>query len=735
LRTAPRLDRTFVSRLHGREDKKREEYAAGEALMNASTTLRSDNVGHAEATAPAHRQPTARQEMPPRAGLAVTIALGVAALLIPAGVATSQGNNVPGAAGAANADAAARPKPASEATRRFLRDSTAALRWDDREDFELVERGFIGGIPGNKIFKADGRLSRDLDIAPLYAGPAPETVNPSLWRNAQLHARSGLFKVTDRVYQVRGVELANMTAIVGDAGYVLIDTLTTTEAARASLALIRSHLGDRPVTGVIYTHSHVDHFGGAAGVITADEARQRGVPIVGPQGFTKEAISENVIAGPAMSRRASYAFGFLLSPGPSGQVSDGIGPSFQRQGVAPGTVSLVPPTVEITRTGQTMTIDGVDFEFQLTPNTEAPAEMTLYLPQFRVLDMAELANGSLHNILTLRGAQIRDAKAWADALTEAVRLFGSRTDTLMTSHFWPHWGQAKIIDFLSAQRDAYAYLHDQSVRMMNMGFTGPEIAEHLKLPETLASRWFNQGYYGTLSHNSKAVYQRYLGWYDGNPATLNALPPAEAGKRYVEAMGGPEAVVERGRKAIADGDYRWASELLSRVVFADPDNRAAQLALADSLEQQGYQTTSAMWRSVFLSGAAELRAGGPRRQNFDSIGSSVPSLPLASILDLLSVRLVPERALARSMTFDLVLDGGKEAEHVEIRNGVLIHAPITPAEARNGTIALSRAQFVGAVTKAAGAEPLPEAAAATLRAFMALFEAPAGGFGLVTPRT
>ena len=380
-----------------------------------------------------------------------------------------------------------------------------------------------------------------------------------------------------------------------------------------------------------------------------------------------------------------------------------------------------------------MTIDGVDFEFQLTPNTEAPAEMTLYLPQFRVLDMAELANGSLHNILTLRGAQIRDAKAWADALTEALRLFGSRTDTLMTSHFWPHWGQAEVIDFLSAQRDAYEYLHDQSVRMMNMGFTGPEIAEQLKLPETLASRWFNQGYYGTLSHNSKAVYQRYLGWYDGNPATLNALPPVEAGKRYVEAMGGSKAVVDMGRKAIADGEYRWASELLSRVVFADPENRAARLALADSLEQQGYQTTSAMWRSVFLSGAAELRAGGPRRQNFDSIGSSVPSLPLASILDLLSVRLVPERVFARPMTFDLVLMG-QEAEHVEIRNGVLIHAPITPAEARNGTIALSRAQFVGASRRPRAPSRSPGRRRNTARVHR-LFEAPAGGFGLVTPRT
>lgn len=685
------------------------------------------NHRQTEVTEPGGDQVKRRASAP----LALCLALG--ALLLWTVGASAQGDagtRPPGT----STQAEAKPKPPSEATKRFLRESTAGLPWDDREDFDLVQRGFIGGIPGNKLFKDDGRLSRDLDIAPLYVGPAPETVNPSLWRNAQLHARSGLFKVTDRVYQVRGVELANMTVIVGDKGYVLIDTLTTTEAAKASLALVRAHLGDRPVTGIIYTHSHVDHFGGAAGVITTEEARRRNVPIVGPQGFAKEAISENVIAGPAMSRRASYAFGFLLPLGPTGMVSDGIGPSFNRQGVAAGTVSLVTPTVEVTRTGQTLTIDGIDFEFQLTPNTEAPAEMTIYLPQFRVLDMAEIANGSLHNILTLRGAQVRDAKAWADALTEALNRFGARTDTLIASHFWPRWGQAKIVDFLASQRDAYEFLHDQSVRMMNTGLSGPEIAERLKLPPALASRWFNQGYYGTLSHDAKAVYQRYLGWYNGNPATLDALPPTDAGKRYVEAMGGAQAVLAKGRQAIASGDYRWASELLSHLVFAEPSNRGAQLALADSLEQQGYQATSSMWRGVFLSGAAELRAGGPRRQGFDSLGSTVPSLPLASILDLLSVRLVPERALAQPMSFALVLDGGNEAERVEIRNGVLVHSPIGPDEREGEVLALSRGQFVGGITKSPAAEPLPAAAEATLGKFLALFEPPAGGFGLVTPR-
>jgi alkyl sulfatase BDS1-like metallo-beta-lactamase superfamily hydrolase len=651
--------------------------------------------------------------------------LGTAALCL-AGAAVGQ---TPPPAG--EPDGAAQPKPASEATRRVLRDRSAALPWDDREDFDLVQRGFVAGIPGSRIVAEDGRLIRNLDETALYGQSAPDTVNPSLWRNAQLLAPSGLYKVSDAVYQVRGVELANLTVVLGRTGYIVVDTLTTVESAKAAMALVRAHLGDRPVVGVIYTHSHIDHFGGAAGIISEAEARARGVPIVAPQGFSEEAISENVIAGPAMSRRAVYAFGHLLPLGPTGVVTAGIGPAFAREGLATGTVSLVRPTVEIARTGQMISIDGIDIEFQLALNTEAPAEMVLYFPQLRTLNMAEVANGTLHNVLTLRGAQVRDAKAWAGAITEALHRYGARTDTLVTAHFWPRWGQEKIVDYLAAQRDMYQYLHDQSVRLMNQGLTGPEIAERLTLPPALASRWFNQSYYGTLSHNAKAVYQRYLGWYDGNPATLDALPPRDSAARTVEAMGGGAAVLERGRQASAAGDYRWASELLSRLVFAEPENRAAQLALADSLEQQGYQATSSMWRNVFLSGASELRRGGARKSGFDSVASTIPGLPLGSILDLLAVRLVPERALAKPMAFDLVLDDGAEAERVEVRNGVLVHHPIAREEAKAAPLALARAQFVAAVTKRAPSAPA--AIDARLADFLGLFEAPPGSFDLVMP--
>jgi alkyl sulfatase BDS1-like metallo-beta-lactamase superfamily hydrolase len=630
-------------------------------------------------------------------------------------------------------DPEAAPKPASDATRRYFRDATGNLAWEDREDFEIAQRGFVAGFPGDRIVKDDGRLMRDLDQRALYARSAPDTVNPSLWRNAQLLARSGLFKVSDGIYQVRGAELANMTIIVGKTGFILIDTLTTTETAKAALALARAHLGNRPVTGVIYTHSHIDHFGGAAGVIDAADARTRKIPIIAPLGFLKEAISENVIAGPAMSRRAGYAFGHQLPLGPQGAISDGIGPSFNRAGVALGTVSLVPPTIEIKQTGQTMTVDGVRMEFQLTPGTEAPAEMNVYFPDLRALSMAENANGSLHNILTLRGAQVRDAKALATELTTTLKRYGDRTDVMFASHFWPRWERPKITEYLSAHRDMYEYLHDQSVRMMNMGLNGAEIAERLTLPPALAKRWFNRGYYGTLSHNAKAVYQRYLGWYDGNPANLNPLPPEAAAQRYVDAIGGSAAVLDKGRKAISTGDYRWASELLSRLVFAEPTNRAAQLALADSLEQQGYQAESSMWRGAFLSGAYELRAGGARKAGFDSIGSTIPSLPLASILDLLSVRVMPERALATPISMDLALDSG-EVERIDIRNGVMIHQPIAATDIRpESAVRISRAQFVAIVTGKPASPPVATAARTSLDRLLTLVQAPPGTFGLVTP--
>lgn len=621
------------------------------------------------------------------------------------------------------------PKPATIATARQLRDVATALPFSDKEDFELASRGLIAEIPGRRILDEQGRVVRDLDSSAFFSRPAPATVNPSLWRNAQLHARAGLFKVADRIYQVRGIDLSNMSIIVGDKGYILIDTLVSVETAKAALALVRKTLGDKPVTGVIYTHSHLDHFGGSAGVISAQDAKARGVPILAPAGFMKETVSENLIAGPAMLRRIEYMSGAPLAVGETGAVSVGLGPAFTRNPDAPGTTSLIPPTREIQKTGETVTIDGVRLEFQLTPGSEAPAEMNVYLPDLRALCAAENANSTQHNILTPRGALVRSAKEWADYLTETMRLYGGRTDTLFTSHFWPHWGTSKIADFLSSQRDSYKYLHDQSVRMMNNGLTGPEIAQAIKLPDALAKRWFNRPYYGVLSFNAQAVYQRYMGWYDGNPVHLNMTPPEEAGRRYVEALGGSDRVLALARTAFAVGDYQWASELLSRLVFAQPDNRDARLALADNLEQLGYQSESAVWRNMYLSGALDLRADKSGRSRFERLAGTLSALPLSDMLDMMAVRLDSERALASPISFILTLDSS-ETEWIDVRNGVLIHQIAQAAPAGTREVKIDRKELIALLAGTAQ----ESADDATLKRFVALFDQPKLGFGLVLPQ-
>jgi len=633
------------------------------------------------------------------------------------------------------------PKPATAATHASLERFAASLPLADRDDFDLVNRGFIAGVPGNRIVDANGRVLRDLDVGAFFSQAAPPTVNPSLWRNAGLVAQSGLFKLSDRIYQIRGLDYANMTVVLGTTGFIVVDTLMITEAAKAGLDLLRQQVGDRPVVGIIYTHSHPDHYGGVRGIIDEQDAKSRGVPILAPGGFMNAVVADNVIALPAWGRRGAYQFGLGLASNATGFITSGDGPTYSSSKGGPiataGSLSLIPPTREIASTSDTVTIDGVRIEFQVTPGTEAPSEMNIYFPDLRALCMAENVGGTLHNILPLRGAEVRDAKAWADDLTEALRLYGSRTDILFTGHFWPRWGTEKIVDYISAQRDALKYAHDQTVRLMNNGLAGAEIAEQLQLPEPLAKRWFNRANYGTLSHNAKAIYQRYLGWYDGNPANLNPLPPEEAAKRYVEAMGGEASVLSKSKAAFDKGDYRWAAELLSRLVFATPDNMhsVARELLADTLEQLGYQAESGSWRNVYLSGAQELRKGGPNPGTFDASGQTFRNLPLAYILDLLAVRLVPDRALRDPMQFSLVLIDENDTQSIEVRNGVLIH------EKGGGdsidaprTLRVDRASFIAAILNRSTSTTLSNDDAALLNRFSSLFEAPRTGFGLVTPR-
>jgi alkyl sulfatase BDS1-like metallo-beta-lactamase superfamily hydrolase len=527
-----------------------------------------------------------------------------------------------------------------------------------------------------------------------------------------------------------------MTIVLGDTGFIIIDTLMISETAKASIELARDKLGNRPIMGVVYTHTHVDHYGGIKGIVDEQEVRTRNIPILAPRGFMDEIASANVIALPAWGRRGVYQFGLGLPLDAQGFVTSGDGPAYPGAGSTisvAGTTTLVPPNREIAHTGETITIDGVRMEFQLTPGTEAPAEMNIFLPDLQTLCLAENAGGTLHNILPLRGAEVRDAKAWADYLSEALRLYGARTEYLVTQHYWPRWGHDSIADYVSAQRDAYKYLHDQTVRMMNNGLIGSEIAERIQLPEVLARRWFTRGNYGTVSHNAKAIYQRYLGWYDGNPAHLNPLPPEEANKRYVAAMGGEDKVLKIFQDAFDNGDYRWASELGSRLVFAAPHNDAARLLLADSLEQLGYQAESGSWRNAYLNGAKELRTGAPGSGIFDAAGNSFRNLSLSYILDLLSVRLNPDRALQAPMKFNLNLVSEDKPQSIEIRNGVLIHEDAPAEKGSTRVVTVDRNSFIDAIQGRQIGGALSPGDAALLGRFASLFEAPRTGFPLAAP--
>jgi len=581
----------------------------------------------------------------------------------------------------------------TDATRAANTEMSRTLPWGDREDEEFASRGFIAAYDQPQIRAADGRVVWDFTAYNFLQGEAPETVNPSLWRHAGLLARAGLFQVSDRVYQVRGFDVSNMTIIVGDTGLIIVDPLTSAETAFAALmhARHREDIGAKPVVAVIYTHSHVDHFGGVRGVVDEAALAAGRVEIIAPEGFMEHAVTENVIAGNAMGRRALYQFGSGLTPGPEGQMSSGIGLA-----ISAGSFTLIPPTRTITRTGETLTIDGVQIVFQLTPETEAPAEMNFFLPDLGVLCLAENANVSMHNVLTPRGALVRDAKAWADYLTESLRLYGGQSEIMVTSHGWPRFGNDRVRDFIASHRDAYKYLHDQTVRLMNAGFADREIAEQVRLPEPLASRWFNRGYYGTMMHNSRAVYQRYMGWYDANPANLNPLPPQEEATRFVRAMGGADRVLAEGQRAFDEGDYRWAARVLNHLVFAAPDHVAARQLLARTHRQMAYQAESAIWRNMYLVAARELEQGPPNRPSQVQSADLVAATPTSYILDLLAVRLNPERLGARRFAFNLVFPERSERFAVSIGNGVLVHERnVTLADAP--TITAARGVFLQAM--------------------------------------
>jgi alkyl sulfatase BDS1-like metallo-beta-lactamase superfamily hydrolase len=622
-------------------------------------------------------------------------------------------------------------KPPTATIETAQREHLTSLPFDDTADFDDADRGFIAAQQPCVIKAADGRVVWDNDVYAFLTGDAPTSVHPSLWRQSTLAAKQGLYEVVEGIYQVRGFDLSNISFIEGDSGVIVIDPLICTETAAAALALYRAHRGDRPVVAVIYTHSHVDHFGGVLGVTSQADVDAGKVAVLAPEGFVAHAVQENVYAGTAMTRRATYMYGTLLDIGPTGQVGCGLG-----QRTSTGEVAMIVPTIDVRQTGEKHTIDGVEIEFQMAPGTEAPAEMHFYFPQHRALCMAENATHNLHNLLTLRGALVRDPHVWAGYLTEAIDRFADRADVVFASHHWPTWGRDRIVEFLSLQRDMYAYLHDQTLRLLNQGFTGIEIAEHFQLPPALEKAWHTHGYYGSVSHNVKAVYQRYMGWFDGNPGRLWVHPPEALASRYVDAIGGVDRVVELARMAFNEGDFRWAATLLDHAVFADAGHAGARQLYADTLEQLAYGAENAVWRNFFLSGATELRIGNFGTATQATSPTLLSQLTPEQMFDSFAININGPRAWDLDVAVDVTfLDMGTNYR-LTLRNGVLVYRKV-PADEATAAATIKLANKLRLLMFAAGDADSPglEVAGDTgaLPSIVAVLDRPDPSFNIVTP--
>ena len=553
------------------------------------------------------------------------------------------------------------------------------LDFSDRREFANAERGWLDNAEGRIIDGDDNRSVWDLQSYGDLNRDAPDTVNPSLWRNTQLNAKAGLFEVCDGIYQVRGFDMANTTFIRTDHGWIVFDVLMCKENMKAAKELMENRFGPLDIKAVLYSHSHVDHFGGVEGVITREQVADAKLSlkkqlasgktlVLAPAGFLKHAISENVYAGIAMARRAQFQYGTVLDKGEKGALSVGIG-----MGQSTGTVTLIAPTYEIGEDVPKLTIDGLEIEFQLTPGTEAPAEMNAYFPKYRALWMAENCTGTLHNLYTLRGAEVRDANDWAKYIIEADQRFCDKTDVVFQSHNWPHWGE-EIHDYLLNTAAIYKFIHDQTLHYMNQGYTSTEVAAMLTLPEKLEKVWYTRPYYGTLAHNAKAVYQKYLGWYDANPVNLNPLPPSDTAKKLVEYLGSTDAVLRKARKDFEKGDYQWVAQITKELVFADPSNQKARNLCADALEQLGYQAESGAWRNAYLMGAAELRKGNLSglARTANGLGSAMKEMTVDMLLDYISILTDANAAQNDDVTLNLIVTDVNEKFYVTRKNGILL---------------------------------------------------------------
>ncbi|WP_373317222.1 alkyl/aryl-sulfatase [Shewanella sairae] len=614
----------------------------------------------------------------------------------------------------------------------------SSLPFDNVQDFEDAKRGFIASMPELKVVDDKGKVIWDRTAYDFIQGDAPNSVNPSLWRQASLNNIDGLFEVTKGVYQLRGFDLANMTVIAGDSGWIIVDPLTTAETAEVAFEFLNKTLGKRPISAIVFTHSHMDHFGGALGLFQNKDGRDlaalKSVDIIAPAGFMHEATSENVMAGTAMSRRAMYMYGKQLPRSSRGHIDSGLGkePAF-------GEFGILSPNVVVEQ-DSAMEIDGVPFEFQIVSGSEAPAEFTFYLPEQQAYCGAELVSKNMHNLYTLRGAKVRDALVWSRAIDDALNAQRD-TKVYFGSHHWPIWGQAEVNEFLQKQRDTYKYIHDQSVRMLNAGFTPAEIAEQIQMPPSLSNTFASRGYYGTVKHNAKAVYQAYLGWYDANPVNLDPLPATASAVKYVELMGGADKIIAAANKAVAAGEYRWAAELVNHLVVAEPKRKQAKALLASIYDQLGYQAESAPWRDVYLTAAYELRHGSPEVGiDLASMKQILLQSPVENFMQSMASRVIGPEVFGEAFILNINFTDLDKNYVLELKNSVLHHKLAPKSAKANATLNISHELFVDLIIGKAGVKEVLfsdeleiEGSKLDLVSFFSSLDRPKGVFNIVTP--